>query len=191
MQTYLMHSVCKFFEKDVFNDRLNITRVKLLSLRQSGSELPADRPAYEKVILPDVDSFGRGTSSCPLAAERRRLRPSVRESGRHRCIIYFGAMPCRHLQTWTQSLYWVRSETSSQCSSPCLRYHDVYAIRPEPRILIESNIFWTQVFGCRPPVIRQGTVCQGLVLIGRSQLVVFIFLYYYSTTKASILNTKD
>ena len=99
MQTSLMHSVCKFFDnkKNVFSDRLNITRVKLLSLGYLGSEFHADGPAYEKAILPHVDSFGRGTSSCPLTAERRRLRFSITETGRHRSIIYFGAVPCRHL----------------------------------------------------------------------------------------------
>ena len=33
----------------------------------------------------------------PLAADRRRLRSSITETGRHRSIMYFGVMPCRHL----------------------------------------------------------------------------------------------
>ena len=68
-----------------------------------GSEFQADGPVYEKAILPYVDSRGRGTSSCPFAAERRRLRPSITEIVRHRFIMYFGAIPCMHLQTWNRN----------------------------------------------------------------------------------------
>ena len=185
MQTSLMHSVCKYFEnKKIFSNRLKITRVKLLSLRQLGSEFHAYCPVYEKAILPYVDSFGRGTSSCPLAAERRRLRPSITETGRHISIIYFGAMTCRHLQMWTQSLNWVHSQTSSRCSSPCLCYHDEYPIRPAPRIFNEINISGLGCSAVGGTVIRQETVSQSLVLIWCGQFVVFIF--YYIT-----LNTND
>ena len=57
-----------------------MTRVKLLSLRSFGSEFHADRLANEKALLPYVDVFGCGTSSCPLVVERTRLSLDLRNS---------------------------------------------------------------------------------------------------------------
>ena len=90
-------------------------RVKQLSVRLSDNEFHANGSTYEKAVLSRVDSFVHGTSS-PLAAERKRLGPYVVETSWHSSMC-FGAMPYRHLSTWTQRLNWTCSGTSSQCSS--------------------------------------------------------------------------
>ena len=77
----------------------------------------------------------------------------------------------RPLISWTTRICDNSYSLRKNCSSDTGR-RDVYAIRPAPRIFNERNIFWTWV--CRT-LITQGSVSQGLVLIGCGQLVVYIY----------------
>jgi len=103
--------------KCVFKSLRKLSLVTLGSLKVSGNEFQADRPATE--IEPYVCNQWCGrTRSCQLA-DLRCCREATSETGRQRSTKYWGAWPCRQLCTMMQSLYVTRSGTLSQCSSVC------------------------------------------------------------------------
>ena len=72
-------------------------------------------PATAKARSPMVERRVAGTRTSAVDAERSRRRESTSDSGWINSDRYCGAAPFRQLFTRTQSLYWMRSGTRSQC----------------------------------------------------------------------------
>ena len=83
--------------------------------RSTGSLFQARGPAKARAWSPMVEHRVAGIRTSAVDAQRSRRRESTSDSGWINSDRYCGAAPFRQRCTRTQSLYWMRSGTRSQC----------------------------------------------------------------------------
>jgi len=83
--------------------------------RSTGRLFQARKPATARARSPMVERRVAGTRTSAVNAERSRRRESTSDSGWINSDRYSVAAPFRQRWTRTQSLYWMRSGTRSQC----------------------------------------------------------------------------
>jgi len=119
----LCTKISQWYSQSERNDKLNRCDFRcVLNIENvwdrcifTGRLFQARGPATARARSPMVERRVTGTRTSAVDAERSRRRESTSDSGWINSDRYCGAAPFRQRCTRTQSLYWMRSSTRSQC----------------------------------------------------------------------------